>query len=149
VTGTDWCCEARRGFDGSSSDPGVVATESDLVVEYPDEDALRPGYYFASEHCFKDKRQKTSSAGTTVTEWIYGPCPLRPDQYWMFEQFPPGRKTVRHGPYAEYSHCERDRRRVKVGRADVGGHCERKAKAAFRMTNDGSLIVPKDAPSLE
>ena len=143
--------KARPVFGGSSAEPGVVTSESDLVVEYPSDDALRPGYYFAGEHCFKDKREKVNSAGLAVTEWIYGPCALGSEQYWMFEQYPPGRKTLVHGPYAEYGQCERDRRQTKTGKAiaSVGGHCERKAKASFRMTNDGTLMVPKDAPPLD
>jgi len=142
--------KARPVFGGSSAEPGVVTSESDLVVEYPSDDALRPGYYFAGEHCFKGKREKADGAGPAVTEWIYGPCTLGSEQYWMFEQYPPGRKTLVHGPYAEYGQCERDRRQTKTGKAiaSVGGHCERKAKASFRMTNDGTLMVPKDAPPL-
>ena len=54
--------QARPVFGGSSAEPGVVTSESDLVVEYPSDDALRPGYYFAGEHCFKDKREKVNSA---------------------------------------------------------------------------------------
>ena len=143
--------KARPVYGGSSAEPGVVTSESDIVVEYPSDDALRPGYYFAGEHCFKDKREKVDSAGRAVTEWMYGPCALGSEQYWMFEQYPPGRKTLVHGPYAEYGQCERDRRQTKTGKAigSVGGHCERKAKASFRMTNDGTLMVPKDAPSLD
>ena len=143
--------KARPVYGGSSAEPGVVTRESDLVVEYPSDDALRPGYYFAGEHCFKDKREKVDSAGRAATEWIYGPCALSREQYWMFEQYPPGRKTLVHGPYAEYGQCERDRRQTKTGKAvaSVGGHCERKAKAFFRMTNDGTLMVPKDAPPLD
>jgi hypothetical protein len=143
--------KARPVFGGSSAAPGVVTSESDLVVEYPSDDALRPGYYFAGEHCFKDKREKVNSEGLAVTEWMYGPCALGRDQYWMFEQYPPGRKTLVHGPYAEYGQCEGDRRRTKTGKAiaSVGGHCERKVKASFRMTNDGTLMVPKDAPPLD
>ena len=143
--------KARPVYGGSSAEPGVVTSESDLVVEYPSDDALRPGYYFAGEHYFKDKREKVNSAGLAVTEWTYGPCALSREQYWMFEQYPPGRKTLVHGPYAEYGQCERDRRRTKTGKAiaSVGGHCERKAKVAFRMTNDGTLMVPKDAPPLD
>ena len=143
--------KARPVFGGSSAEPGVVTSDSDLVVEYPSDDALRPGYYFAGEHCFKDKREKQNSAGISVREWTYGPCALGSEQYWMFEQFPPGRKTLVHGPYAEYGQCERDRRQTKTGKAiaSVGGHCERKAKASFRMTNDGTLVVPKDAPPLK
>lgn len=143
--------QARPVFGGSSAEPGVVTSDSDLVVEYPSDDALRPGYYFAGAHCFKDKREKVDREGLVVTEWIYGPCALGSTQYWMFEQFPPGRKTLVHGPYAEYGQCERDRRRAKTGKAiaSVGGHCERKAKASFRMTNDGTLMLPKDAPPLD
>jgi hypothetical protein len=140
---------ARPVFGGSPNDPGVVTTEADLVVEYPDEDALRPGYYLGGEHCFKERRDTVSTAGATVSERVYGPCALGPDQFWMFEQFPPGRKTVMHGPYAEYGDCERDRRRMRTGAAPVEGHCQRKPKTAFRMRNDGSLVVPPGAPSFE
>ena len=92
-----------------------------------------------------------NSEGFAVTEWIYGPCPLGSEQYWMFEQYPPGGKTLVHGPYAEYGQRERDRRRTKTGKAiaSAGGYCERKAKASFRMTSDGTLMIPKDAPPLD
>jgi hypothetical protein len=142
---------ARPVVGGSPAEPGVVTRESDLVVEYPSDDALRPGYYFAGEHCFTGKREKVGADSVAVTEWTYGPCALGPEQYWMFEQHPPGKKSVTHGPYAEYAQCERDRRRARTGRmiASVAGHCERKAKAAFRMTSDGTLVTPKDAPPLD
>ena len=143
--------QARPAFGGSRAEPGVVTQESDLVVEYPSDDALRPGYYFAGEHCFKGMREKVGAGGAAVTEWTYGPCALGRGQYWMFERHPPGRKSVMYGPYAEYAQCERDRRRTRTGRmiASVAGHCERRAKAVFRMTNDGSLVAPRDAPALD
>ena len=90
--------QARPVFGGSSAEPGVVTSESDLVVEYPSDAALRPGYYFAGEHCFKDKREKVDRQGRAVTEWNYGPCALGSEQYWMFEQYPPAARpwsTVR------------------------------------------------------
>jgi hypothetical protein len=136
-------------FAGSPSDPGAVTTEAVLVVEYPDEDALRPGDHLGGEHCFKHTRDAVNAAGATVTGWVYGPCALRADQFWMFEQFPPGKKTVMHGPCAEYGNCERDRRRARTGTAPVDGHCERKSKTAFRMRNDGTRVVPPGAPSFK
>ena len=90
-----------------------------------------------------------NAAGATVTESVYGPCTLGPDQYWMFQQFPSGRKTVVHGPYAEYGDCERDRRRARAGAAPVDGQCERRSTTALRMRNDGSLVVPPGAPPFE
>lgn len=141
--------QARPMFGGSSAAPGVVTSDADVVVEFPSDDALRPGYYFAGEHCFKEKREKPGVAA--ATEWVYGPCALPRDQVWVFEQHPPGRKTLTHGPYADYGACDRDRRRAKIGKsiASVGGHCERRAKAALRLTNDGTLVTPRDAPPLD
>ena len=80
--------------------------------------------------------------------WVYGPCALGPEQYWVFEQYPPGRKTLVHGPYRDYGQCDRARKQVK-GTIDVGGQCLRKAKAALRMTKDGTLAVPQGAPPLD
>lgn len=143
--------QARPMFGGSPSVPGVMTSDADLVVEFPSDDALRPGYYFAGEHCFKEQRERVAAGGTKTTEWVYGPCALGRDQYWVFEQYPPGRKTLTHGPYAEYAACDRDRKRAKIGRgvSHVGGHCEKKTKAVLRMTKDGTLVVPKDAPALD
>ena len=108
--------KARPAFGGSSAEPGVVTSESDLVVEYPSDDALRPGYYFAGEHCFKDKREKLNSAGLAVTEWTYGPCALGSEQYWMFEQYPPAARhwsTVRTRSTANASGIDGRPRRAR------------------------------------
>ena len=140
---------ARPLVGESASTPGVVMGTADIVVEYPSDEALRPGYYFAGEHCFKEQRTTTSASGATTTSWVYGPCAPGPDRYWAFEQFPPGRKTVVHGPYPEYGQCDGDRARARTRGAVVGGHCVRKAKVAFRMIKDGSLVMPKNAPPLD
>ena len=81
--------------------------------------------------------------------WVYGPCPLGPDEYWMFEQHPPGGRTIAHGPYREYGECDRDRRALMRARVGVGGQCARKPAVVFRMTRDGSLQTPPGAPAVE
>ena len=40
-----------------------------------------------------DPKTNAPRDGRAVTEWKYGPCALGSEQYWMFEQYPPGRKT--------------------------------------------------------
>jgi len=134
---------------GPAAGPGVLTSEAAIVVEYPSDDALRPGYYYGGEHCFKGTRERAGSRGGRETVWVYGPCPLGPDEYWAFEQHPPGERTISHGPYREYGECDRDRRTLMRTRAGVGGQCAKKPKVAFRMTRDGTLQVPPGAPSVE
>ncbi len=136
-------------FGGSSADPGVVTRDANIVVQYPSDDALRPGYYFGGEHCFKEKRETVSAEGRRVAEWVYGPCALGPDQYWVFEDYPPGKRTMSYGPYREYGQCDSDRKKLKGTRPGVGGHCFGRPKVIFRMTQDGTLVIPKDAPPID
>jgi len=136
-------------FGGSSTDAGVVTGDGNLVVQYPDDDALRPGYYFGGEHCFQEKRDVVTAEGQRVAEWVYGPCALGPDQYWAFETHPPGNRTLSFGPYRDYGQCDGDRRKAKASRTGVAGHCLRRAKVLFRMTQDGTLVVPPNAPPVD
>jgi hypothetical protein len=136
-------------FGGSSADPGVVTTDANIVVQYPSDDALRPGYYFGGEHCFKEKGDAVNAEGQRITEWIYGPCALGPDQYWVFETHPPGNRTLSFGPYRDYGQCDGDRKKAKANRMGVAGHCLRRAKVLFRMTQDGTLVVPPNAPPID
>ncbi len=129
---------------------GVLMSEADIVVQYPSDEALRPGYYFGGEHCFVEKRETVNAHGLRRVEWVYGPCALEPDQYWVFEHYPPGQRTLSHGPYREYGQCDGDRKKLKAIRPGVvGGHCVTKSRAMFRMTRDGTIVVPKNAPPIE
>ncbi|PWU18449.1 MAG: hypothetical protein C5B48_14745 [Candidatus Rokuibacteriota bacterium] len=128
---------------------GVVTHDAHLVVTYPSDDALGPEYYLEGRHCFKERREKRSADGAATPEWVYGPCPLGPDQYWMFERYPPGRRTMSYGPYREYRDCDRERKQLASTLTAVAGHCIRKTRVSFRMIKDGTLVMPPDAPSLE
>jgi len=129
--------------------PGVLMSDASIVVQHPSDDALRPGYYFAGDHCFKEVRQVAIGPDPGTVEWVYGPCPLGPDWYWVFEQHPLGERTVVHGPYGEYAACDGDRKSLKQTRSGVGGHCVQKSKAVLRMRRDGTLVVPKNAPAID
>lgn len=134
---------------GSATELGVVTADANIVVHYPSDDALRPVYYLGGEHCFKEKRENTTAGGAKTREWVYGPCTLGPDQYWMFEQYPLGRSAMTYGPYRDYGECDRDRKKVKVATPWVSGHCVGTARAVFQMIKDGTLVVPPDAPALD
>jgi hypothetical protein len=133
----------------SQAAPGVVTTDANLVVHYPSDDALGLDRYLEGTHCFKEKRERAEGQGVAGPEWVYGPCDLRTDQYWMFEHYPLGRPTMVHGPYRDYGECDRDRKKLKATSPGVAGHCAAKTKVALRMLRDGALVVPTGAPPLE
>jgi hypothetical protein len=130
----------------SASAPGVLRSEASIVVAYPSDDALRPGYYRGGVHCFADRRDVVSAQGRRTAEWVYGPCPLGPGHYWVFEHHPLGKRTLWHGPYGDYGACDAARRALRSTQLGVGGHCLAKSGAMLRMRQDGSLVVPSDAP---
>ena len=108
--------KARPVFGGSSAEPGVVTSESDLVVEYPSDDALRPGYYFAGEHCFKDKRETVNSAGLAVTEWTVRSVRARQRAVLDVRAYPPAGRhwsTVRTRSTANASGIDGRPRRAR------------------------------------
>jgi hypothetical protein len=125
---------------------GVVTTDVNIVVHHPSDAALRTTYYLGGTHCFREMGERTDAQGVKTPLWVYGPCPLAADQYWAFERHPPGRKTMLHGPYPDYGGCDRDRKGLRATALGVAGHCIAKAKLAFRMTQDGTLVVPEGAP---
>jgi hypothetical protein len=130
----------------SGAAPGVLTSDATIAVAYPSDSALRPGYYLGGQHCFEEQREVVSASGRRTVQWRYGPCPLGPDRYWIFEHHPMGQRTVWYGPYLEYGACDAERRQRRSSQLGVAGHCVARSRAALRMRQDGSLVVPGDAP---
>jgi hypothetical protein len=131
---------------------GVLYNDSNILVLHPSLDLLRvnPAYYQAGEHCFHEKRRTTNAYGAPVPLWVYGPCPLQKDTYWMFESYVPGGKATGYGPYADYVQCDMDRRNTAETIPGISQMCFMKHKDIFRsFKKDGSLRIPKEAPPLD